>query len=266
MIDQIDLNIGDKRRKQMKLLNISTITKKIAYWLDHQLSVYWMARYRQINQGLNMIPEDTLLDVGCGYGRWSKFFSDRTCFSCAIDIDETGLHHVKTVNDKICVLNASASDLPVRDNSFSRIISIDVIEHVPDDKSMVVEFNRVLKPGGRVVLTTLLQDRPHYIRRMEFHDHVREYNAKELTNLFDQADMHIEKVFYFYYAPRMIAREIQALIEQVPNGDTLLKRGVIVSGRVAVALLCKLLGSLDEIVSLGKPGGIGIIASKKLSL
>jgi len=38
--------------------------------------------------------------------------------------------------------------------SFDRVVSISVIEHIPDDSAAIREMARVLKPGGLLALTT----------------------------------------------------------------------------------------------------------------
>lgn len=43
--------------------------------------------------------------------------------------------------------------LSFADSSFDFVLSFDVLEHVPDYRSALAEFHRVLKPGGRVLLS-----------------------------------------------------------------------------------------------------------------
>ena len=53
---------------------------------------------------------------------------------------------------------ADAQSLPHPDNSFDTIISCETIEHLPRPRTALAEFHRVLKPGGRLFLTT-----PNYL-------------------------------------------------------------------------------------------------------
>jgi ubiquinone/menaquinone biosynthesis C-methylase UbiE len=44
--------------------------------------------------------------------------------------------------------------LPCEDNSFDIILCTEVLEHVQDPRRAIAEMHRVLRPGGRLVLTT----------------------------------------------------------------------------------------------------------------
>ena len=64
-------------------------------------------------------------------------------------------------------------------NSFDFVISFQVIEHVKQDIELVREVKRVLKPGGKLIVTT--PNAPMSLTRNPWH--VREYTAEQLQNL-----------------------------------------------------------------------------------
>ncbi len=49
---------------------------------------------------------------------------------------------------RVNLLVASGERLPFADGSFDRVICTEVFEHVPDDRPLLAEFVRVLRPGG----------------------------------------------------------------------------------------------------------------------
>ena len=63
--------------------------------------------------------------------------------------------------------------------SFDAVVSFQVIEHIEDDMTFVREVARVLRPGGKFVVST--PNAPMSITRNPWH--VREYKANELYNL-----------------------------------------------------------------------------------
>ena len=65
------------------------------------------------------------------------------------------------------------------DESFDCVISFQVIEHIRDDRRFVDEIHRVLRPGGRLIVTT--PNAPMSLTRNPWH--VREYSAAELRQL-----------------------------------------------------------------------------------
>jgi SAM-dependent methyltransferase len=56
---------------------------------------------------------------------------------------------------------SSAVQLPVRAETFDSILCTEVLEHVPDPLATWREFHRVLRPGGRVLLSTPMYWPPH---------------------------------------------------------------------------------------------------------
>ena len=48
------------------------------------------------------------------------------------------------------------TDIPVDDASFDAVLCSEVIEHVPDPVAVIDEFARILKPGGKLMLTAPL--------------------------------------------------------------------------------------------------------------
>jgi 2-polyprenyl-3-methyl-5-hydroxy-6-metoxy-1,4-benzoquinol methylase len=65
------------------------------------------------------------------------------------------------------------------DHSFDFVVSFQVIEHIQDDHAFVKEVYRVLKPGGKFIVTT--PNKPMSITRNPWH--IREYTPSELAEL-----------------------------------------------------------------------------------
>ena len=72
-------------------------------------------------------------------------------------------------------------------SSFDSVVSFQVIEHIEKDIEFVREVSRVLRPGGKFVVST--PNAPMSLTRNPWH--VREYNADELRNLLE---CHFSKV------------------------------------------------------------------------
>lgn len=53
-----------------------------------------------------------------------------------------------------CVFGDFAEKLPFDDAAFDIVLCMEVIEHTPDQKHLMAEIARVLKPGGRAIVTT----------------------------------------------------------------------------------------------------------------
>ena len=94
-----------------------------------------------------------LLDAGCGTGWFSKLACQRGARVTSMDLGEKLLSKVALKCQSQRVIG-SILDMPFDDNSFDIIISSEVIEHVPEPAKALKELFKVLKPGGKLILTT----------------------------------------------------------------------------------------------------------------
>lgn len=144
-----------------------------------------------------------LLEVGCGEGRGVELLKP-ICNSF------TGIDKIQSVIDDLSAKHKDAKFIQafippftgVADNTFDSIISFQVIEHIKNDKLFLQEIYRVLKPGGKAYIST-----PNIKKTLTRNPwHIREYTAKELTDLckgiFDEVEMKgvagNEKVMAYY--------------------------------------------------------------------
>lgn len=86
--------------------------------------------------------------------------------------------------------------LPFEDASFDLVTALDVIEHVDDDRGLILELRRVLAPGGTLLVTVPAfgflwgpQD--------EISHHKRRYRAPELGERLCSAQLDVARVSYF---------------------------------------------------------------------
>ncbi len=75
------------------------------------------------------------------------------------------------------------------DNSFDFVITFQVIEHIQDDNKFVSEIHRVLKPGGKLIVTT--PNIKMSITRNPWH--IREYTIAELEQLLKKSFSAVQK-------------------------------------------------------------------------
>src|SRR5262249_3912831 len=105
--------------------------------------------------------------------------------ACAVGVDYDGeaLRSVRGIEPRARLVNADALRLPLGNASFDVVVSFETIEHVPDAARLVAEIRRVLKPGGRLVLSTPTGafGPPGHHPGNPFH--IREFTADELRDL-----------------------------------------------------------------------------------
>lgn len=92
-------------------------------------------------------PGQRLLDVGSGSGQFHPDLTDVNVV--ALDIS-AGMLRTLTVT----AIQADAQHLPFADATFDRVMANHVLYHVPDIPQALEETRRVVRRGGRVVITT----------------------------------------------------------------------------------------------------------------
>lgn len=104
------------------------------------------------------IPRDKMLELGCGTGHWSDFFVDQGFEFIGIDSSETMLNIAIANNGNLEFLYADSENLPFKEQSFSVISSITMLEFVNNQDEVLNEIYRVLKPNGWLILGCLNAD------------------------------------------------------------------------------------------------------------
>jgi SAM-dependent methyltransferase len=120
---------------------------------------------------LALEPGQKVLDLGCGKGATSVFLA-RECDVDVVAFDLwTGEDELRAnldamgVADRVTVMRGSARDLPFDDDEFDAIVSVDAFEYFGTDVHLLPGLLRILKPFGRLGITTpaLFED-PYQVR------------------------------------------------------------------------------------------------------
>jgi ubiquinone/menaquinone biosynthesis C-methylase UbiE len=103
-------------------------------------------------------PGERLLDVGCGTGIFTReVFAAARCRVVGLDISLPMLTRglANSSGEQFFPIAGDMLRLPFADDSFCRVYSMTALEFVDDARAAIVELQRVCRPGGTIVLTTL---------------------------------------------------------------------------------------------------------------
>jgi SAM-dependent methyltransferase len=121
-----------------------------------------------------------VLEIGCGWGRGLELLTEAADHYTGIDKNGELIASLQKEYPSATFIQANIPPLnTLADNTFDYIVTFQVIEHIDDDGLFIREARRVLKPGGKLLLTTV--NTLFSLTRNPWH--VREYEADELTSL-----------------------------------------------------------------------------------
>lgn len=109
---------------------------------------------------------ETVLDAGCGHGaEVLRRFSGKA--HRLIGVDLVDFDDFDRETDDLELYNVDLADIPVEARTVDLVFSRSVFEHLPEPLTVYRELNRVLKPGGEViVLTPNLGDYASWISKL----------------------------------------------------------------------------------------------------
>lgn len=119
----------------------------------HQLKFHFAEKL------LNPIANDFILDAACGSGVLTGLMSrEKNATITGIDFNEASIQfckkQFKKENTNFVVKNLN--DLEFENKKFDKIAFLEILEHLQNDEAenIVLNFNKILKPNGYLVLST----------------------------------------------------------------------------------------------------------------
>ncbi|HEY3298818.1 MAG TPA: methyltransferase domain-containing protein, partial [Armatimonadota bacterium] len=147
-----------------------------------------------------------LLEAGCGTGRMTRTFANKcrrlvsadfsleSLKACSGKLNDAGIDNVDLIQADIC-------HLPLSTSVFDRVVSCQVLEHIPTPESRacaVSELSRVMKDNGKLVLSA--------------------YQHSVITRLFGEKEGQHDGGIYFY---RFARKELKALLSRTLEVETI---------------------------------------------
>ncbi len=202
------------------------------------------------------------VDVGCGSGRNLEVLARHADRVLGTDRSATAVR--LTASRHFPALLADGNSLPLADSSADLLTALDVLEHMEDDIHALLEFRRVLRPGGRLLLAV-----PAYRFLWSEHDealqHRRRYLASELHIKLTNTGFEVEKRSYavfFAFFPIVLYRLARGLFPKDPMAP---KASHVMLPRLLNTFFAKLLsleGRLMRVINFPLGASIVMVARK----
>ncbi|MEZ4659944.1 MAG: class I SAM-dependent methyltransferase [Caldilineaceae bacterium] len=190
--------------------NISTKNTPVLSVLDEDKHAWFAGRTRAILKYLDaeMAPrragaERLVLDMGIGAGNMAHHLAH---YGRVIGLDNNPRPLGVTRDRGLEALQSLGERTPFGDNAFDLVALLDTVEHIPDDMSVFGEALRILKQGGKLVVTV-----PAFQWLWSYNDdineHQRRYTAPELQQKLESTGFRVKRISYnsFFLFPLIAA-------------------------------------------------------------
>ncbi len=152
-----------------------------------------------------------LLDVGCGSAWVAKKFCTKGINVISMDISVTNVKKALEIypfSNHYGVV-ADAFNLPFKANSIDCIIASEIIEHVANPQLFIANLFNILKPEGKLIVTTPYKEKLKYSlcvhcnQLTPLSSHIHSFDENKLISLFQNPQ--ISKIEYQRFANKFIA-------------------------------------------------------------
>ena len=173
---------------------------------DDVLRGFYNNETGEVFTGVSITADDIVVDVGCGSGGPLQFLSTRGARVTAIDVSEEAISvardAVASQGGIVDFVLAPTQEIPLPDNYATRVVCMEVLEHVDDPEYSLSEMFRVGQSGALYLLTVpdAIAERiiggvggPEYFKKP---NHIRVIERDEFENLVRGAGLEILKHEY----------------------------------------------------------------------
>ena len=152
-----------------------------------------------------------VLDLACGEGYGSSLLAGCATSVVGVDVAADAVAHaaLKYRRHNLRYVHGSATAVPLPDAAVDLVVSFETIEHLREHDEMLLEIRRVLRPGGRVIISS--PDRRYY---SEATGHVNPFHLRELS-----CDEFRDLVARFFPHSRLLRQRIVYGSLIVPEGS-----------------------------------------------
>lgn len=157
------------------------------WWFRGRRTVY----FGLLRHHLRGARPTRVLDLGCGMGGFLEGLDELCDRVYPSDISLESLEHCATRGYPHGVVSNGYA-LPYADAAFDLVCMFDAIEHIPDDRRVMSEVARVLKPGG-LVLVSVPAYQFLYANNDRVAQHQRRYSRRMLREVFESAGLAVER-------------------------------------------------------------------------
>ena len=165
---------------------------------------------KHLSENKEVTSDKTLLDIGCSSGIMTNLYASKFKKTYGIDVDSSALNYAKNKNKNISFKKASATKTTFKNNTFDVVVANQIYMWVFDQKSMVNEIHRILKPGGVCFLGArnkyTFWDAQYYLPLIAF---MPKFAADKYVKIFGKTDSYESKYLSFWELERFYGKKFK---------------------------------------------------------
>ncbi len=187
--------------------------------------------FKWVFDRLTQLPENAkILELGCGPAYLWKENINRIPSGWNITLSDLSSGMVDTAWRNLVVTGRAfrfkeidAQSIPFENETFDVVIANHMLYHVPDRPKAITEIKRILKPGGRLIVTTVGEN--HMKEMMDWYARVHVSKIWEsfanpftLENGLEQLEPYFPQVELSRYEDNLQVTEIEPLVAYIRSG------------------------------------------------
>jgi len=226
-------HLGDGTIKKKNKYNLLALKRDFKIKLAHYLacmgifpSIYFVnnpfkiIEFFELFSDVKISKNDTILDIGCGSGIQTLCIGTMCRHITGIDVNCESLRssklfaNIARIDANFICTTIEEAKFP--DDSFDKIISVCVIEHIPNYDETLREVFRTLKNGGEFILSVdslqSIESNSLILKHKSDHKVIRYFDAKELEMLLSAigfSNIKIHSIFKSDYANDLFIQGIE---------------------------------------------------------
>lgn len=177
--------------------------------------------YKELLKGVKFSKDDIVLDIGCGNGLQTALLAKNCAKVIGIDVSEKDITFAKTYlchnrNINVELLNVRLEDAKFVNETFDKIFSICVIEHIDNYREVLKESYRILKINGQMIFSVdsleNIEDKGLIEEHKKIYSVVKYFRIKELKEILTEigfSKIDIYPIFRSNYAKKKFIRGIK---------------------------------------------------------
>lgn len=167
----------------------------------------------ELFRGFAISPDDVVVDVGCGLGGNSLFCANQGAYVIFTDPDADKVHALQSRMENSSARGwdghvSDSSPLPIADNTATRVILSEVLEHVEHPAKLMAEVVRIAQPGALFFLSVpdaegeRLQKKVAPDAHFKAPNHIHIFERIQFTELVQNAGLTIlhHELYGFYWS------------------------------------------------------------------